>query len=80
MVVGGIDDWKFFLFVAVAYGWIFFWLRVFVCVCVCVCVWPLVVLTVVGFEFAIVYVVFGLWVREKQKSEIWNREEGKYVL
>ena len=46
----------------------------------CVCVWPLVVLIVVGFEFAIVYVVFGLWVREKQKSEIWNREEGKYVL
>ena len=69
MVIGGIDDWKFFLFVAVAvaYGWIFFWLRVFfVCVCVCVCVWPLVVLTVVGFEFAIVYVVFGLWVREKK--------------
>ena len=29
MVVGGIDDWKFFLFVAVAAGWIFFWLRVF---------------------------------------------------
>ena len=55
--------------VAVAYGWIFFWLRVFVCVCVCVCVcvWPLVVLTVVGSEFAIVYVVFGLWVREKKK-------------
>ena len=42
--------------------------------------WPLVVLTVVGSEFAIVYVVFGLWVREKKKSEIWNREEGKYVL
>ena len=39
MVVGGIDDWKFFLFVAVAYGWIFFWLRVFfffLCVCVAV--------------------------------------------
>ena len=43
--------------------------------------WPLVVLTVVGSEFAIVYVVFSLWVREKKKkSEIWNREEGKYVL
>ena len=38
------------------------------------------VLTVVGSEFAIVYMVFGLWVREKQKSKIWNREEGKYVL
>ena len=25
----GIDDWKFFLFVAVAEGWIFFWLRFF---------------------------------------------------
>ena len=37
MVVGGIDDWKFFLFVAVAYGWILFWLSVF-CVCVCVAV------------------------------------------
>ena len=33
----------------------------------------------VGSEFAIVYMVFGLWVREK-KFEIWNREEGKYVL
>ena len=73
MVVGGIDDWKFFLFVAVAYGWIFFWLRVFFFFFFwCVCVWPLVVLTVVGFEFAIVYVVFGLWVREKQKSKIWK--------
>ena len=29
MVGGGIDDWKFFLFVAVADGWIFFWLRFF---------------------------------------------------
>ena len=38
MVGGGIDDWKFFLFVGVADGWIFFWL---------------VVLTVVGSEFAI---------------------------
>ena len=27
MVVGGIDDCKFFLFVAVDDGWIFFWLR-----------------------------------------------------
>ena len=26
---GGIDDLKFFLFVAVANGWIFFWLRFF---------------------------------------------------
>ena len=30
MVGGGIDDWNFFfLFVAVADGWIFFWLRFF---------------------------------------------------
>ena len=29
MVGGGIDDWKFFLFVGVADGWIFFWLRFF---------------------------------------------------
>ena len=65
MVVGGIDDWKFFLFVAVAYGWIFFWLRVFVCVCVCV--WPLVVLTVVGSKFAIVYVVFGFVGKREKK-------------
>ena len=26
---GGIDDWKFFLFMAVADGWIFFWLSFF---------------------------------------------------
>ena len=48
MVGGGIDDWKFFLFVAVADGWIFFWLRFFFFI-----LWPLVVLTMVGFEFAI---------------------------
>ena len=29
MVGGGIDDWKFFLFVAVADGWIFFGLDFF---------------------------------------------------
>ena len=29
MVGGGIDDWKFFLFVGVANGWIFLWLRYF---------------------------------------------------
>ena len=29
MVDGGINDWKFFLFVAVVDGWIFFWLRFF---------------------------------------------------
>ena len=29
MVGGGIHDWKFFLFVGVADGWIFFWLRFF---------------------------------------------------
>ena len=28
---GGIDDWKFFLFVGVANGWIFFWLRIYLC-------------------------------------------------
>ena len=38
-------------------GWIFFFLSV---------LWPLMMLTVVGSEFAIVYVVFGLWVREKK--------------
>ena len=27
MVGGGIDDWKIVLFVGVANGWIFFWLR-----------------------------------------------------
>ena len=75
MVGGGIDDWEFFfLFVAVADGWIFLCLRDFFFFC------PLVVLTVVGSKFAIVYVVFSLWVREKKKFEIWNREEGKYVL
>ena len=31
--------------------------------------WPLMMLTVVGSEFAIVYVVFGLWVREKIHGE-----------
>ena len=45
--------------------------------CVCVCVWPLVVLTVVGFEFAIVYVVFGLWVREKIQGEMVPEVGGK---
>ena len=64
MVGGGIDDWNFFfLFVAIADGWIFFWLRFFFFFFL---VWSLVVLTVVGFEFAIVYVVFGLWVRERK--------------
>ena len=49
MVGGGIDDWEFFfLLVAVADGWIFFWLRFFFSV-----LWPLVMLTVVGFEFSI---------------------------
>ena len=62
---------------AVADGWIFFGLDFFFFFFV---LWPLVVLTVVGFKFSIVYVVFGLWVRGKKKSEIWNREEGKYVL
>ena len=67
MVGGGIDDWNFFLFVAVADGWIFFWLRFFFFFFFFVFVlWLLVVFTVVGFEFAIVYVVFGLWVREKK--------------
>ena len=27
MVGGGIDDWKFFVFVGVVDGWNFFWLR-----------------------------------------------------
>ena len=36
MVGGGIDDLKFFLFVGVANGWIFFWLRFFFPV-----LWPL---------------------------------------
>ena len=53
---------NFFLFVAVADGWIFLCLRDFFFF-----FWPLVVLTVVGSKFAIVYVVFGLWVREKKK-------------
>ena len=29
MVGGGIDDWKFFLIVGVANGWILFWLVFF---------------------------------------------------
>ena len=33
MVGGGIDDWNFFLFVVVADGWIFFWLRFCFCFC-----------------------------------------------
>ena len=73
---GGIDDWKFFLFVAVAAGWIFFWLRVFFFFVL----WPLVVLIVVSSKFVSVYVVFGLWVREKKGLKFGNREEGKYVL
>ena len=48
MVGGGIDDWKFFLFVGVADVWIFFWLRFFFSI-----LWSLVMLTVVGFEFSI---------------------------
>ena len=48
MVGGGIDDWKFFLFVGVADGWIFFWLRLFFFI-----LRPLVVLTVVDSKFAI---------------------------
>ena len=48
MVGGGIDDWIFFLFMGVADGWIFFWLRYIFFV-----LWPLVVLTVVGSKFAI---------------------------
>ena len=67
VVGGGIDDWKFFLFMVVADGWIFFFLSV---------LWLLMMLTVVGSEFAIVYVVFGLWVREKKnlKFGIGKRE------
>ena len=38
MVGGGIDDWKFFLFVGVVDGWIFFFFVL----------WPSVVLIVVG--------------------------------
>ena len=47
-MVGGIDDWKFFLFVGVADVWIFFWLRFFFFI-----LWPLVVLTMMGSKFAI---------------------------
>ena len=53
MIGGGIDDWKFFLFVGVANGWIFFWLRFFLFFYFFYVLWPLVVLTVVGSEFAI---------------------------
>ena len=54
MVGGGIDDWKFFLFVGVANGWIFFWLRIYLFIFIFFFIlWQLVVLTVVGFEFAI---------------------------
>ena len=49
MVGGGIDDWKFFLFVGVANGWIFFLVEIFFFPIL----WPLVVFTVVGSEFAI---------------------------
>ena len=48
MIGGGIDDWIFFLFMGVADGWIFFWLRFFFPV-----LWPLMVLTMVGSKFAI---------------------------
>ena len=58
VVVLMIGNFFFFFLVVVADGWIFFWLRFFVFV-----LWPLVVLTVVGSEFAIVYVVFTLCVR-----------------
>ena len=71
VVGGGIDDWKFFLFMVVADGWIFFFPFCFVAVgnvdnggfwvCHCIC----------GFRS------MG---KRKKKSEIWNREEGKYVL
>ena len=60
-----IGNFFFFFLVVVADGWIFFWLRFFVFV-----LWPLVVLTVVGSEFAIVYVVFTLCVREKKKKNL----------
>ena len=54
MIGGGIDDWKFFLFVGVANGWIFFWSRfLFYFILFFYVLWPLVVLIVVGFEFAI---------------------------
>ena len=59
-----IDGWKFFLFVAITDGWIFFWMRFLFFIFFIS--WPLVVLTMVGFEFAIVYVVFSLWIREKK--------------
>ena len=49
MVGGGINDWNFFIFMGVTDGWIFFWLRIFFFSVL----WPLVVLTVVGSEFAI---------------------------
>ena len=38
------------------------------------------VLIVVSSKFVSVYVVFGLWVREKKGLKFGNREEGKYVL
>ena len=54
MVGGGIDDWKFFLFVGVANGWIFFLLRFFfLFLFLFFVLWLSVVLTVVGSEFAI---------------------------
>ena len=34
----------------------------------------------VSSKFVSVYVVFGLWVREKKGLKFGNREEGKYVL
>ena len=52
MVGGGIDDYKFFLFVGIADGCIFFFkflnFKFFI-----FSLWPLVVLTVVGSEFSI---------------------------
>ena len=53
---------NFFLFVAVADGWIFLCLRDFFFF-----FWPLVVLTVVGSKFAIVYVVFGFVGKREKK-------------
>ena len=49
MVGGGINDWKFFLFVGVVDGCVYFILFYFYFFIL----WPLVVLTMVGFEFVV---------------------------
>ena len=71
VVGGGIDDWNFFLFMVVVDGWIFFFPFCFVAVD-----------DVDSGGFWVCHCICGFRSMGKRKkiSEIWNREEGKYVL